>query len=83
MKINVVCFGVMREYLPSSGRDRRAELDVEPGSTVDQVIDALGIPRRLVFAVLVDGQQAPVSETLRDGCEVTLMPPFAGGAFPR
>ncbi|MEA2509878.1 MAG: Mut7-C ubiquitin [Actinomycetota bacterium] len=67
----------MREYLP--GRGSRTELDLPSGSRVSDVADALGAPRRLVFAVLIDGLQSDMDHEVHEGAEVTLMPPFAGG----
>jgi molybdopterin converting factor small subunit len=67
----------MREYFPE--RSRRAQLDMPEGSRVGDLTDALGAPRRLVFAVLIDGVRADIEQEVHDGAEVTLMPPFAGG----
>jgi molybdopterin converting factor small subunit len=77
VKVTVAAFGAMREYLP--GRASPAELDVPQGSCVSDVVDALGAPRRLVFAVLIDGLQGDMEHEVHEGAEVTLMPPFAGG----
>jgi molybdopterin converting factor small subunit len=75
----VVCFGAMRAYLPAETPGNRAEVEVDPGSRVADLVDALGAPRRLVFALLIDGRQAALEDSLHEGAEVTLMPPFAGG----
>lgn len=76
----MVCFGAMRSYLPASSEGNRACLEVPAESSVGDVVDALGAPRTLVFSLLVDGVQADLERVLHDGAEVTLMPPFAGGA---
>ena len=83
MKIEVVCYGMMRDYLPAGSSGNRAALDISPGSTVAHVVDALGAPRAAVFAVLIDGEQAKLDDELSEGAEVTLMPPFTGGADAR
>jgi molybdopterin converting factor small subunit len=77
VKVTVAAFGAMREYM--SGGQGRAELDLPAGSRVGDVVDALGAPRRLVFAALIDGLQADLGQEVHEGAEVTLMPPFAGG----
>jgi molybdopterin converting factor small subunit len=79
MRITVVCFGAMRDHLPPGAQHNRAELDVAETASVGDVVDALGAPRALAFAVLVDGIQTTLDESLAPGSEVTLMPPFAGG----
>ena len=79
MIVAVVCFGAMRDFLPETRVDNRAEIDVDSEATVGDLVDALGAPRRLVFSVLVDGVHGEMSTPLSSGAEVTLMPPFAGG----
>jgi molybdopterin converting factor small subunit len=80
MVVSVICFGAMRDFLPPGGRGNRAEVEIGDRATVGDLVDALGAPRRLVFSVLVDGVQARLDTQLSDGGDVTLMPPFAGGA---
>ncbi|MEA2498380.1 MAG: Mut7-C ubiquitin [Actinomycetota bacterium] len=80
MRISIVCFGKMRDYLPQGTPGNRAELDVGPDAIVADAIDALGAPRSEVVALLVDGRQAGLGEKLVEGAEVTLMPQFTGGA---
>lgn len=77
--MSVICFGAMRSYLPETSCGNRADVELSDGSSVADLIDAIGAPRQLVFSVLVDGTQAPHDHTLADRAEVTLMPPFAGG----
>ncbi|MDQ3660674.1 MAG: MoaD/ThiS family protein [Actinomycetota bacterium] len=79
MRVGVVCFGAMRAYLPSGSTGNRAEVEVQEKASVADVVESLGAPRALVFAVLVDGTQASIDQVLQEGAEVTLMPPFAGG----
>ena len=78
MKVTVVCFGVMREYLPDPGAGS-AEIELGAGDTVRSLLDRLGAPERLVHMCLVDGGRVGLEEELREGSEVTLMPPFSGG----
>ena len=79
MKVTVVCFGAMHDFLPdpSSGR---IELELTQEGTVRSVVGALGAPEGLIHSVLVDGLRSDLDRALHDGAEVTLMPPFAGGS---
>ena len=80
MKVTVVCFGAMRDYLPGDIPGNRAEVEIDDGATVADLIEQLRAPHRLVFSVLVDGARSGTEARLDGGAEVTLMPPFAGGA---
>ena len=79
MKVAVVGFGAMRSYLPAPGAGNRSEVDVPDGGRVEDLVDILGAPRNLIFALLIDGRQGKLEDPLHEGAEVTLMPPFAGG----
>jgi molybdopterin converting factor small subunit len=79
VKVTVVCFGAMREFLPDPASGRN-DIELAPEGTVRSVVGALGAPERLIHSVLVDGLRADLDQTLEDGAEVTLMPPFAGGS---
>lgn len=79
MKIDVLCFGAFKDYLPAAAVGSSWVAEVPEGATVGDVVDALGAPRTLVFGVLVDGTQSPLDAVVHEGTEVTLMPPFSGG----
>ena len=79
MKVTIVCFGAMREYLPDDADGNRATIDVPDGASVGDLVDALGAPRRLVHALLVDEVQGDLAQRLHEGAAVTLMPSFSGG----
>lgn len=79
MKVEIVCFGAMREHLPEDAVDNRAQVELDEAGTVADLMDRLEAPHALAHTVLVDGVRADLSTSLHEGAEVTLMPPFAGG----
>lgn len=79
MKVDVLCFGAFKDYLPEGSEGNRGSAELPEGSTVGDVVDALGAPRALAFGVLLDGLQAPLDSEVHDGAEITLMPPYSGG----
>jgi molybdopterin converting factor small subunit len=83
MRVTVICYGAMRDYLPSNARDNTAVVELGDGALVEQLMDELGAPRRLAAYVLVNEDRADVGRVLREGDAVTLMPPFTGGERPR
>ena len=76
----MLAFGALRDYLPDP-IGGRAALEITDGGTVADLLRELGAPSTLLHACLVDGRHASASEVLGDGAEVTLMPPFSGGAI--
>lgn len=77
--MTVICFGVLRDFLPPGSHSNELELEIEGGATVGDLAAHLGAPRRLIFSALVGEARAHLAEPLQDGARVTLMPPFTGG----
>jgi molybdopterin synthase catalytic subunit len=82
MQVTLRYFAIVREALGRSEEQR----EVEPGTTVAQVLDAvtgeqtlLGGMRR-VLMVMVNQEFVDPSHVLTDGDEVALIPPVSGGA---
>ena len=83
MEIVIQCFGAMREYLPAGAGGNSATIELPEGATVGDAADALGAPRRLVHAALVNEDPADLSRGLADGDRLTLMPHYSGGGARR
>lgn len=79
MRVTVVCFGALREFLPAGSLSNELSLEVPDGTTVRDVVRGMKAPAHLVFSALVGDARADLDETLHDGARVTLMPPFTGG----
>lgn len=79
MKIEVTCYGAMREYLPPGTEGNRAELEVPAGATVADVVDELRAPPGLVHMVLVNEVPSRLDRSLEERDGITLMPQFTGG----
>ncbi|CAN5722362.1 hypothetical protein BH20ACT23_BH20ACT23_22020 [soil metagenome] len=80
MKVSVVCFGQMREFLPLDAEGNRATLELDDAAHVLELVHLLGAPERLIYALLVNGERGRLEDPLADGDEVTLMPPYSGGS---
>jgi sulfur carrier protein ThiS len=84
MKITFKLFATLQDYLPAEGRKANAlTLELDEGTTVDQVIARFALPRNLVHLVLIDGSFVPPAERgsriLADGDTLAIWPPVAGG----
>ena len=80
MNVTVVLFGLLRDYLPPAAEGNRAVVALPASADIETLVLALQIPYRRVYAILVNGEQAEGRTKLEEGDEVTLMPPFSGGA---
>ena len=78
MKVEIFCFGAMKEYLPR-GKGSSTLVELDDQATVADGVDTLGAPRRLVHAILVNEDPAGLTTTLKDGDRLTLMPHYSGG----
>lgn len=79
MKVTLVCFGRLKEHLAPGGSRNRIGVELPDGANVASAATAIGADERDLFAVLVNGERADAGTMLREGDEVTLMPPFSGG----
>jgi sulfur-carrier protein len=84
MRITLKLFASLAVHLPAEVRSsHRLDLDVEPGTTVLDVVRHHRIPEVLCAIVLVDGAWIARSEratrVLSDGEVLAIWPPVAGG----
>jgi molybdopterin synthase sulfur carrier subunit len=74
MKVNVKLFASLRTF----GPDEQV-MELADRMTIDDVIRLLKIPETLRLLRIVNGQHRPPDYVLRDGDELALFPPIAGG----
>ena len=76
--VSVTLFADLRRYLPP-GVDGPHQRRVPVGSTVADLLDAIGIPATTDITVGVDGELADRTDPLHDGADVMLLTPMEGG----
>jgi len=84
MTITLKLFASLAAHLPAHARSsHRVDLDVEPGTTVLDVIRHQGIPEVLCAIVLIDGAWVTrpdrARRALAEGQVLAIWPPVAGG----
>ena len=83
MQITLKLFATLGDYLPPGARYNQTDLALTDGTTVQQVIERLALPPKLVHLVLVDGHYIPAEQratrVLADGQALAIWPPIAGG----
>ena len=84
MRITLKLFASLTGHLPAGARASHAiDLEVKPGTTVQDVITGHGIPEALCSIVLVDGHWVArpdrATRALAEGQVLAIWPPIAGG----
>ncbi len=75
-KIRVRLFFHYQKHGPDGRGD--FDLDLEPGATVEQVLDDLGLPQE-TKVVLINGRQAESGQVMQTDDLLVVFPPIEGG----
>lgn len=59
--------------------ERRAPVDLPPGATVRDALAAVGVDLAAPWNAALDGRLAGASDPVRDGSELVVFEPIAGG----
>jgi len=77
MRVKIRLFSNLKQYGP--GQEGTFPSDLEVGTTVHGLVEALGIPPSVNRVILVNGYHCQNDTVLADGDTVTVFPPMAGG----
>ncbi len=75
--LDVRLYATLRKYHPDSGEP--IPVQMEDGSTLGDLFNALKIPRGEIKAVFVNGRSAEDDHLLSDGDRIGIFPPIGGG----
>ena len=78
--VTVTFFADLRRLLPP-GVDGPQRYTLRAGSTVEDLLSAIGITAARDVTVGVDGELAERTDVLRDGADVMLLGPMEGGSI--
>jgi sulfur-carrier protein len=73
--IEIKLFATLQSYAPANA-DRYA---VEPGTSVEKVIEALYIPKDQIKLLFCNGVKCGLDTILRDNDRIGIFPPVGGG----
>ena len=79
MKVEVRLYASLQDYLPEKKEGPVCLIDLPEGSTVDDLLRLLRVPRNAVKVLFRNGIHARGDEVLKDGDRVGAFPPVAGG----
>jgi molybdopterin converting factor small subunit len=74
-RIKLKLYATLQTFLPPEGED----YPIQPGLTVQQLLDQLNLPSEKAKLVFIDGIKADLSTRLNGGERVGIFPPVGGG----
>ncbi|MEK6742980.1 MAG: MoaD/ThiS family protein [Nitrospirota bacterium] len=74
MKVKVKLFALLRQFGPDE-----QTVELPEGTTIDDVVRSLKLPGTIRLLRIVNGEHRPEDHVLKDGDELALFPPIAGG----
>ncbi len=75
VKIQLKLYATLRKYIP--GDDD--EINIEPGSSVSDILKQLGIPDIEAKLIFIDGKKGAIDTILKGGERLGIFPPVGGG----
>ncbi|MGD0486364.1 MAG: MoaD/ThiS family protein [Syntrophorhabdales bacterium] len=79
MHVAVRLFGNLGHYLPEGGNRFSFMKSLEDGTTVQEMLSSLSLPKELPVIVIVNGRRVEAECVLKDGDEVNVLRPSGGG----
>jgi molybdopterin converting factor small subunit len=79
MQVKVKLFATLREYLPKDSDGRSCLMDIDETTTIEQIISTFNIPEEIPKIILINGLNGTMDQTLKEGDELSIFPPVAGG----
>ena len=73
--INIKLFATLKRFTPVSSDS----YPIEPGTTVRNLFQQLGVPEDEAKLIFIDGKKGNLASTLRGGERVGIFPPVGGG----
>ncbi len=79
MEIYLTLIGYLNKYMPSTVTGKNAPWQVKDGCTVKELVAELRIPVDLPKLIAVNATRVKTDHVIKDGDQVTLIPPIGGG----
>ncbi len=70
---------ILGQYAPRAGAGSRLEMGLPEGSTLDDLITHLELPREQVKVIFVNAKARDLDYRLHAGDEIGIFPPIGGG----
>jgi sulfur carrier protein ThiS len=79
IRVEVRLHASLERIRPGLRAGEALPLELQEGTTVERMVEELGIPKKGIHLVFVNGKTRPLDHPLSDGDRVALFPPVGGG----
>jgi molybdopterin converting factor small subunit len=79
VQVEVRVFATLRRHVPELGVGEALEIEVEPGTTFNQLRERLDLPGEEVKVIMRNNRQVEPDDELTDGDRIAYIPAVAGG----
>ena len=79
MQVHVRLFATLRRFATGVSPGKFLDLELSEGTTLQELVDKLGIPREEAKVAFVNGRAQEPDFVLQPGDEVGIFPPIGGG----
>lgn len=79
MNVKVKLFATLRPYLGNVPAGTAVELQIQPGSTLNDLVSLLKLPPDDVKVCFVNARIVELDQILAEGDEIGIFPPIGGG----
>jgi molybdopterin synthase sulfur carrier subunit len=79
--VEIKIFATLRKYVPGLGIGEKLRLSLGDSTTLNQLVEQLGIPRSEIKVIMVNNYARPTDYdyVLADGDRLAIFPPVGGG----
>ena len=74
--VEVKLYATLRKYADGAAS---VDVEIEPGQTIQQVLQRLGVPPEHTRIIFIDSRAAGLSDTLGGGEQIGIFPAIGGG----
>lgn len=75
-EVQVKLYATLRKYV---GGTASVEVDIDPGQTIETLLEQLGVPPDQTRIIFVNSRAAGLSHPLQGGEQVSVFPAIGGG----
>ncbi len=73
--INIKLYATIKRFLPN----QNDKYPITPGITIENLLAGLGVPKKHVKLIFINGKRGEMTSTLGGGERVGIFPPVGGG----